>query len=78
MLKSYRHITGFIIALVILSFSACSNDDYLLQTEDENVSITFRPTLGGEHGKCNMIGCVYSLPLLDSKGTVTLDGKSIF
>lgn len=50
MMKSYRHITSFIIALVILSFSACSNDDYLLQTEDENVSITFRPTLGSELG----------------------------
>lgn len=49
-MKSYRHITSFIIALVILSFSACSNDDYLLQTEDENVSITFRPTLGSELG----------------------------
>lgn len=49
-MKSYRHITSFIMALVILSFSACSNDDYLLQTEDGNVSITFRPTLGRELG----------------------------
>ena len=42
---------------------------------DSNTKCTKR---WDKHGKCNMIGCVYSLPLLDSKGTVTLDGKSIF
>lgn len=44
-------------------------------TVDSNTKCTKR---WDKHGKCNMIGCVYSLPLLDSKGTVTLDGKSIF
>lgn len=42
---------------------------------DSNTKCTKR---WDKHGKCNMIGCVYSLPLLDSKGTVTLNGKSIF
>jgi len=42
---------------------------------DSNTKCTKR---WDKHGKCNMIGCVYSLPLIDSKGTVTLDGKSIF
>ena len=44
-------------------------------TVDSNTKCTKR---WDKHGKCNMIGCVYNLPLLDSKGTVTLDGKSIF
>lgn len=44
-------------------------------TVDSNTKCTKR---WDKHNKCNMIGCVYSLPLLDSKGTVTLDGKSIF
>ena len=44
-------------------------------TVDSNTKCTKR---WDKHGKCNMMGCVYSLPLLDSKGTVTLDGKSIF
>ena len=44
-------------------------------TVDSNTKCTKR---WDKHGKCNMIGCVYSLPILDSKGTVTLDGKSIF
>ena len=44
-------------------------------TADSNTKCTKR---WDKHSKCNMIGCVYSLPLLDSKGTVTLDGKSIF
>lgn len=44
-------------------------------TVDSNTKCTKR---WDKHSKCNMIGCVYSLPLLDSKGTVTLDGKSIF
>ena len=43
-------------------------------TVDSNTKCTKR---WDQHSKCNMIGCVYSLPLLDSKGTVTLDGKSI-
>lgn len=42
---------------------------------DSNTKCTKR---WDKHRKCNMIGCVYCLPLLDSKGTVTLDGKSIF
>ena len=44
-------------------------------TVDPNTKCTKR---WDKHSKCNMIGCVYSLPLLDDKGTVTLDGKSIF
>lgn len=48
MMKSYRHITSLILAFVILSFSACSNDDYLLPEDGKNVSVTFRPTLGGD------------------------------
>ena len=44
-------------------------------TIDSNTKCTKR---WDKHSKCNMIGCVYSLPVLDSKGTVTLDGKSIF
>lgn len=47
-MKSYRHIANLILAFVILSFSACSNDDYLLPEDGKNVSITFRPTLGGD------------------------------
>ena len=48
MMKPYRYIRSLILAFAVLSLSACSNDDYLLQTEGENVSITFHPTLGGE------------------------------
>lgn len=48
MMKPYQYIISLIFALAMLSLSACSNDDDLLQTEGENVSITFRPTLGGE------------------------------
>ncbi len=44
-------------------------------TVDSNTKCTKR---WDKHSKCNMIGCVYYLSLLDSKGTVTLDGKSIF
>ena len=44
-------------------------------TVDSNTKCTKR---WDKHSKCNMIGCVYSLPVLDTKGTVTLDGKSIF
>lgn len=36
------------MVFTVLSFSACSNDDYLQQTMGENVSVTFRPTLNGE------------------------------
>lgn len=49
-MKLYQYIRSLILAFVALSQSACFNDDYLLQTEGENVSITFRPTLGGELG----------------------------
>ena len=48
MMKPYRYIRSLILAFAILSFSACSNDDYLQQTMGENVSVTFRPTLKGE------------------------------
>ena len=48
MMKPYRYIRSLILAFAVLSLSACSNDDYPLQTEGENVSITFHPTLGGE------------------------------
>lgn len=48
MMKPYRYIRSLILAFAVLSLSACSNDDYLLQTVGENVSITFHPTLGGE------------------------------
>lgn len=44
-------------------------------TVDSNTKCTQR---WDKHGKCNMIGCVYRITLLDKKGTVTLDGKSIF
>lgn len=49
-MKLYQYIGSLFLAFVALSLSACSNDDYLLQTEGENVSIIFRPTLGGELG----------------------------
>ena len=49
-MKLHQYIRSLILAFVALSLSACFNDDYLLQTEGENVSITFRPTLGGELG----------------------------
>ena len=48
MMKPYQYIRSLILAFAILSFSACSNDDYLQQTMGENVSVTFRPTLKGE------------------------------
>lgn len=47
-MKPYQYIRSLILAFAVLSLSACSNDDYLLQTEGESVSITFRPTLGSE------------------------------
>ena len=43
-------------------------------TVDSNTKCTNR---WDQHSKCNMIGRVYYVTLLDSKGTVTLDGKSI-
>ena len=43
-------------------------------TVDSNTICTKR---WDKHSKCNMIGKVYYVTLLDSKGTVTLDGKSI-
>ena len=43
-------------------------------TVDSNTKCTQR---WDKHSKCNMIGKVYYVTLLDSKGTVTLDGKSI-
>ena len=47
-MKPYQYIRSLILAFAVLSLSACSNDDYLLQTDGESVSITFRPTLGSE------------------------------
>lgn len=47
-MKLYQYIRSLILAFAVLSFSACSNDDYLQQTMGENVSVTFRPTLNGE------------------------------
>jgi hypothetical protein len=43
-------------------------------TVDSNTKCTNR---WDKHSKCNIIGRVYYVTLLDSKGTVTLDGKSI-
>ena len=43
-------------------------------TVDSNTKCTNR---WDKHSKCDMIGRVYYVSLLDSKGTVTLDGKSI-
>lgn len=48
MMKPYQYIRSLILAFAVLSLSACTKDDYLLQTEGENVTITFRPTLGGK------------------------------
>lgn len=48
MMKPYQYIRSLILAFAVLSFSACSNDDYLQQTIGENVSVIFRPTLNGE------------------------------
>lgn len=45
MMKSYRYIIGIIGAFAILSFSACSNDDYLSSGNGKNVSVTFLPRL---------------------------------
>lgn len=47
-MKLYQYIRSLILAFAVLSFSACSNDDYLQQTMGENVSVTFRPTLNEE------------------------------
>ena len=47
-MKAYRYIKSLIWVFAILLASACSNDDFLLQENGENVSVTFRPTLG--HG----------------------------
>lgn len=47
-MKPYQYIKGLILAFAILSLAACSNDDYLQLTDGENVSVTFRPTLGSE------------------------------
>ncbi len=47
-MKLYQYIRSLILVFAVLSFSACSNDDYLQQTMGENVSVTFRPTLKGE------------------------------
>lgn len=47
-MKLFQYIRSLILVFTVLSFSACSNDDYLQQTMGENVSVTFRPTLNGE------------------------------
>lgn len=45
MMKPYKYIVSIILAFVILSFSACSNDDLILSGEGKEVPVTFRPTL---------------------------------
>lgn len=45
MMKSYRYIIGIIWAFAVLSFSACSDDDYLSSGNGKNVSVTFLPRL---------------------------------
>lgn len=47
-MKTFRYIRSIVWAIAILSFSACSNDDFLQQTDGENVTVTFSPTLGGK------------------------------
>ena len=47
-MKSYSHIKVLIFIFAILSFSSCSNNDYLLSEDGRNISITFRPTLASE------------------------------
>lgn len=68
-----RHVGQFIGDI---RTSDNENDKIVLTncSVDSNTKCTKR---WDKHSKCNMIGCVYSLPLLDTKGTVTLDGKSI-
>lgn len=46
MMKSHGHITSLILAFVVLSFSACSKENYLLPEEGKNSSVTFRPAIG--------------------------------
>ena len=47
-MKAYSHIKVLIFIFAILSFSSCSNNDYLLSEDGRNISITFRPTLASE------------------------------
>ena len=80
MMKPYQYIRSLILAFAVLSLSACSNDDYLLQTEGESVSITFRPTLGSELntraiGDATGIDC---LTVAVYEGTQTLSKKFSF
>ena len=80
MMKSYRHITSLILAFVILSFSACSNYDYLLPEDGKNVSVTFRPTLG-EDLNTRAIGDASSIDRLQVvvyEGSVMLSKTSSF
>ena len=69
-----RHVGQFIGDIHTTDYE---NDKIVLTncSVDSNTKCTKR---WDKHGKCNMIGCVYYLPFMDSKGTVTLDGKSIF
>ena len=79
-MKSYRHITSLILAFVILSFSACSNYDYLLPEDGKNVSVTFRPTLG-EDLNTRAIGDASSIDRLQVvvyEGSVMLSKTSSF
>ena len=47
-MKAYNHFKVLIFIFAILSFSGCSNNDYLLSEDGKNVSITFRTTLASE------------------------------
>ena len=45
MMKAYSHIKVLIFIFAILSFSGCSNNDYLLSEDGKNVSIIFTPNI---------------------------------
>lgn len=68
-----RHVGTFIGDIRTSDYD---NDKIVLTncTVDSNTRCTKR---WDKHSQCNMIGKVYYVTLLDSKGTVTLDGKSI-
>lgn len=46
-MKLFKYIVGIIGMFAITAFSSCSNDDYLLSGQ-EDMSISFHPTLNGE------------------------------
>lgn len=79
-MKPYQYIRSLIFAFAVLSLPACSNDDYMQQTEGENVSITFHPTLGVElstraNGDATGIDC---LTVVVYEGSQTLSKKFSF